>query len=134
MRYNKKTKLKRRCYMQLFLNQPFVPQGNVVSQKAVGNQPQKSATVHMYTVQGRTFQYKVFTDANNNITKVIAISSRELAPADYFIQNVNTCTKKLVMRVPLRMASYEYICPTGTYKYTTFGVVGYLITAAEVVK
>ena len=114
--------------MQLFLSQPFVPQGNVVSQKAVGNQ------AHTYTVQGKTFQYKVFTDANDNITKVAAISPRQLAPADYFIQNVNTCTKKLVMRVPLRMASYEYTCPTGTYKYTTFGVIGRLITTAEVVK
>jgi hypothetical protein len=42
--------------MQLFLNQPFTPQGsNVVEQKAVGNQS------HMYTVQGNTFQYKVYT-------------------------------------------------------------------------
>jgi hypothetical protein len=114
--------------MQIFLNQPFVPQGNVVSQKAVGNQ------VHIYTVKGNTFQYKVYTDANNNITKVVAFSPRQLAPADYFIQNVNTCTKKLVMRVPLRMATYEYTCPTGTYKYTTFGVIGHLITTAEVVK
>ena len=116
--------------MQLFLNQPFVPQGNVVIQKFVG----KANTVNIYTVQGRTFQYKVVTDANNNITKVVAISPRQLAPADYFIQNVNTCTKKLLMRVPLRMAVYEYTCPTGTYKYTTFGVIGHLITAAEVVK
>ena len=122
--------------MQLFLNQPFVPQGNVdksatvLSQKAVG----KANTAHVYTVQGKTFQYKVYTDANNNITKVVALSPRQLAPADYFIQNVNTCTKKLVMRVPLRMATYEYICPTGTYKYTTFGVIGYLTTTAEVVR
>jgi hypothetical protein len=114
--------------MQIFLNQPFVPQGNVVSQKAVGNQ------AHIYTVKGNTFQYKVYTDANNNITKVVAFSPRQLAPADYFIQNVNTCTKKLVMRVPLRMATYEYVCPTGTYKYTTFGVIGHLITTAEVVR
>jgi len=114
--------------MQLFLNQPFVPQGNIVSQKAVSNQ------AHIYTVQGKTFQYKVFTDANDNITKVVALSPRQLAPADYFIQNVNTCTKKLVMRVPLRMATYKYTCPTGTYKYTTFGVIGHLITTAEVVR
>jgi len=116
--------------MQLFLNQPFVPQNNMVSQKFVG----KANTVHIYTVKGKTFQYKVFTDANGNITKVVALSPRQLAPADYFIQNVNTCTKKLVMRVPLRMASYEYTCPTGTYKYTTFGVIGHLITAVEVAK
>jgi len=116
--------------MQLFLNQPFTPQGNVVEQKAVG----KANTAHIYTVQGKTFQYKVFTDANDNITKVVALSPRKLAPADYFIQNVNTCTKKLVMRVPLRMAMYEYTCPTGTYKYTTFGVIGHLITTAEEVK
>jgi len=127
--------------MQLFLNQPFTSQGsNVVEQKSVGNQSQNSATVHMYTVQGNTFQYKVYTDANNNITKVVAFSPRQLAPADYFIQNVNTCTKKLVMRVPLRMASYEYTCPTsmprltGTYKYTTFGTIGFLTTTAEVVE
>ena len=120
--------------MQLFLNQPFVPQGNVISQKAVGNQSHKSATAYVYTVQGKTFQYKVFTDANGNITKVAAMSPRELAPVSYFIQNVNTCTKKLLMRVPLRMAEYEYSCPTGTYKYTTFGVIGHLITTAEVVK
>ena len=115
--------------MQLFLNQPFTPQGsNVVEQKAVGNQS------HMYTVQGKTFQYKVVTDANGNITRVVAFSLRKLAPADYFIQNVNICTKKLLMRVPLRMAMYEYSCPTGTYKYTTFGTIGHLITTAEVVK
>jgi len=60
-----------------------------------------------YTVQGKTFQYKVFTDANGNIIKVAALSPRKLAPVDYFIQNVNTCTKKLLMRVPLRMAMYE---------------------------
>jgi len=116
--------------MQLFLNQPFTPQGNVVSQKVVG----KANTAHVYTIQGKTFQYKVYTDANDNITKVVAFSPRQLAPADYFIQNVNTCTKKLIMRVPLRMASYEYTCPTGTYKYTTFGVIGHLITTAEVMK
>jgi len=116
--------------MQLFLSQPFVPQGNVVEQKVVG----KANTAHVYTIQGNTFQYKVYTDANNNITKVVALSPRQLAPADYFIQNVNTCTKKLVMRVPLRMATYEYTCPTGTYKYTTFGVIGHLITTAEVVR
>jgi len=114
--------------MQLFLSQPFTPQGNVIEQKAVGNQS------HTYTVKGKTFQYKVFTDANDNITKVVAFSPRKLAPADYFIQNVNTCTKKLVMRVPLRMATYEYTCPTGTYKYSTFGVIGHLITTAEVVR
>ena len=114
--------------MQIFLSQPFVPQGSVVSQKAVDNQ------LNTYTVQGKTFQYKVYTDANDNITKVVAFSPRQLAPADYFIQNVNTCTKKLVMRVPLRMATYEYTCPTGTYKYTTFGVIGHLITTAEVVR
>jgi len=114
--------------MQLFLNQPFVPQGNVVSQKAVGNQS------HIYMVQGKTFQYKVFADANGNIIKVAAMSPRKLAPVSYFIQNVNTCTKKLVMRVPLRMAEYEYTCPTGTYKYTTFGVIGHLITTAELVE
>ena len=116
--------------MQLFLNQPFVPQGNVVNQKAVG----KAVTSHVYTVQGKTFQYKVVTDTNGNITKVAALSPRQLVPVDYFIQNVNTCTKKLVMRVPLRMAEYEYTCPTGTYKYTTFGVIGHLITTVEVVK
>jgi len=120
--------------MQLFLSQPFMPQGNVVEQKVVGNQSNKSATAHIYTVQGRTFQYKVFTDADGNITKVAALSPRQLAPVSYFIQNVNTCTKKLLMRVPLRMATYEYTCPTGTYKYTTFGVIGHLITTAEVVK
>jgi len=127
--------------MQLFLSQPFTPQGsNVVEQKAVGNQSNKSATVHMYTVQGRTFQYKVYTDANNNITKVIAISSRELAPVSYFIQNPQNCQKQLITRIPLRMASYEYICPTsmprltGTYKYTTFGTIGFLTTTAEVVR
>jgi len=129
MWYNKKTKLKRRCHMQLFLNQPFTPQGsNVVEQKAVGNQS------HMYTVQGNTFQYKVYTDANNNITKVIAISSRELAPVSYFIQNPQNCQKQLITRIPLRMASYEYTCPTGTYKYTTFGTIGFLTTTAEVVR
>jgi len=116
--------------MQLYLSQPFTPQGNVVSQKAVG----KAVTSHVYTVQGKTFQYKVFTDANGNITKVTALSLRKLAPASYFIQNVNTCTKKLVMRAPLRMAMYEYTCPTGTYKYTTFGVIGHLTTTTEVVK
>jgi hypothetical protein len=120
--------------MQLFLNQPFVPQGNVVSQKAVSNQSNMSGTAHIYTVQGNTFQYKVFTDANGNITKVAAFSSRQLAPVSYFIQNVNTCTKKLLMRVPLRMAVYEYTCPTGTYKYTTFGTIGFLTTTAEVVE
>ena len=116
--------------MQLFLNQPFTPQGNVISQKFVG----KVNTSQVYTVQGKAFQYKVFTDANGNITKVAALSPRQLAPVSYFIQNVNTCTKKLLMRVPLRMAEYEYICPTGTYKYTTFGVIGHLTTTAEVVK
>ena len=120
--------------MQFFLNQPFVPQGNVVSQKAVGNQSHRSTTSYVYTVKGKRFQYKVFTDANNNIVKVVALSPRKLAPVSYFIQNVNTCTKKLVMRVPLRMATYEYICPTGTYKYTTFGVIGHLITTAELVR
>ena len=120
--------------MQLFLNQPFTPQGNVVSQKAVSNQPNKSATSHVYTVQGKTFQYKVYTDANNNITKVIAISSRELAPVSYFIQNPQNCQKQLITRIPLRMASYEYTCPTGTYKYTTFGTIGFLTTTAEVVR
>jgi len=123
--------------MQLFLSQPFVPQGNVdksatvLSQKAVVT---NSTTAHIYTVQGKTFQYKVYTDANDNITKVVALSPRQLAPVSYFIQNVNTCTKKLIMRVPLRMAEYEYTCPTGTYKYTTFGVIGHLITTAEVVR
>jgi len=120
--------------MQLFLSQPFTPQGNVVEQKAVGNQSNRSTTAYVYTVQGKTFQYKVFTDANGNIIKVAALSPRKLAPVSYFIQNVNTCTKKLVMRVPLRMATYEYSCPTGTYKYTTFGVIGHLITTAEVMK
>ena len=121
--------------MQLFLNQPFTPQGsNMVEQKAVGNQSQNSATVHMYTVQGKTFQYKVYTDANNNITKVIAISSRELAPVSYFIQNPQNCQKQLITRIPLRMASYEYTCPAGTYKYTTFGTIGFLTTTAEVVE
>jgi len=120
--------------MQLFLNQPFTPQGNVVSQKFVSNQSNKSATAYVYTVQGKTFQYKVFTDVNGNITKVATLSPRQLAPVSYFIQNVNICTKKLLMRVPLRMASYEYICPTGTYKYTTFGVIGHLTTTAEVIK
>ena len=62
--------------MQLFLSQPFVSQGNVVSQKAVG----KANTSNVYTIQGNTFQYKVFTDANNNITKVVAFSPRQLAP------------------------------------------------------
>jgi len=116
--------------MQLFLNQPFTPQNNVVSQKFVG----KANTAQVYTVQGKTFQYKVFTDVNDNITKVVALSPRKLAPVSYFIQNVNTCTKKLIMRVPLRMATYEYTCPTGTYKYTTFGVIGHLITTVEGVR
>jgi hypothetical protein len=116
--------------MQLFLNQPFTPQGNVLSQKAVG----KATTSNVYTIQGKNFQYKVVTDTNGNITKVAALSPRQLAPADYFIQNVNTCTKKLVMRVPLRMATYEYTCPTGTYKYTTFGVIGFLTTTVKTVK
>jgi hypothetical protein len=77
---------------------------------------------------------RLFTDANGNTIKVVAFSPRQLAPVSYFIQNVNTCTKKLLMRVPLRMAMYGYSCPTGTYKYTTFGTVGHLITTAEVVR
>ena len=81
--------------MQIFLNQLFTPQNNVVSQKAVG----KANTANVYTVQGKTFQYKVYTDTNDNITKVVAFSPRKLAPADYFIQNVNTCTKKLIVCV-----------------------------------
>jgi len=114
--------------MNIFLGQPINNVNNgVMQQKVVNNQAFK-------VVKGKRFTYYVKTDPNGNVQEVIAKSQRNLAPASYFIQNVNACTKKLLLRVPLRMAKWEYDCPQGTFEYTTFGVIGNLITKAKMIR
>jgi len=114
--------------MYIFIGQPLPTEANT---KIVNK-------ANIYTpymkIQGKTFTYYVKTDANGNVQEVIAKSQRNLAPASYFIQNVNACTKKLLLRVPLRMAKWEYDCPQGTFEYTTFGVIGNLITKAKIIR
>ena len=114
--------------MNIFLGQPINNVNNgVIQQKVVNNQAFK-------VVKGKRFTYYVKTDENGIVKEVVARSSRNLAPASYFIQNVNACTKKLLLRVPLRMAKWEYDCPQGTFEYTTFGVIGNLITKAKMIR
>jgi hypothetical protein len=114
--------------MNIFLGQPINNVNNgVMQQKVVNNQAFK-------VVKGKRFTYYIKTDENGIVKEVVARSSRELAPADYFIQNVNTCTKKLVMRVPLRMAIWQYDCPNTKIEYKTFGPPGFLNTEAKLIK
>ncbi|MFP3253764.1 MAG: hypothetical protein RXN95_01700 [Hydrogenobaculum sp.] len=114
--------------MNIFLGQSINNVNNgVMQQKVVNNQAFK-------VVKGKRFTYYIKTDENGIVKEVVARSSRELAPADYFIQNVNTCTKKLVMRVPLRMAIWQYNCPNTKIEYKTFGLPGFLNTEAKLIK
>jgi len=114
--------------MNIFLGQPINNVNNgVIQQKVVNNQAFK-------VVKGKRFTYYIKTDENGIVKEVVARSSRNLAPASYFIQNVNACTKKFLLRVPLRMAKWEYDCPQGTFEYTTFGVIGNLITKAKMIR
>ncbi|MGC9143756.1 hypothetical protein [Hydrogenobaculum sp.] len=115
--------------MHIFLGQPLT---SIAQEKAVvlQNTPHSG----YQKIQGKTFTYYVKTDANGNVFEVIARSQRNLAPASYFIQNADSCTKKLLFRAPLRMAKWEYYCPQGKFEYTTFGVVGNLITKAKMIK
>ena len=114
--------------MNIFLGQPINNVNNgVIQQKVVNNQAFK-------VVKGKHFTYYIKTDENGIVKEVVARSSRELAPASYFIQNVNTCTKKLVMKVPLRMAIWQYDCPNIKIEYKTFGLPGFLNTEAKLIK
>ncbi len=115
--------------MYIFLGQPLT---NTVKEKVV--LPSDSSKQVYQKVQGKTFTYYIKTDTNGNAIEVIAKAQRSLAPASYFIQNVDTCTKKLIFRAPLRMAKWEYDCPQGRFEYTTFGVIGNLITKAKVIR
>ena len=114
--------------MNIFLGQPIHNVNNgVMQQKVVNNQAFK-------VVKGKRFTYYIKTDENGILEEVVARSSRELAPADYFIKNLNTCTKKLVMRAPLRMAIWQYDCPNTKIEYKTFGPPGFLNTEAKLIK
>jgi transposase-like protein len=115
--------------MHIFLGQPLE---NTAQEKEVILQ--KSSQSGYQKIQGKTFTYYVKTDTNGNVLEVVAKSQRSLAPASYFIQSADSCTKKLLFRVPLRMAKWEYDCPQGKFKYTTFGLIGNLITKAKMIK
>jgi len=111
--------------MFIFVGQPL----NVASkieQKVIMNQPVK-------VVKGQHFTYYVKTQ-NGIVSSVVAKSPRQLAPASYFIQDANQCTKKLIMRIPLRLAKWQYDCPSGVYNYTTFGVPGNLNTIVKMMR
>ena len=110
--------------MQIFLGQPLnvAPQVKI-EKKVVMNQ-------QYYVIKGQNFTYYVKTK-NGIVSEVIAKAPYKLAPVSYFIQNPQNCVKKLIMRVPLRMAKYEYDCNGTVYHYTTFGVPGNLITSVS---
>ena len=112
--------------MQIFIGQPLTPTGAEIKQKVINNQPVK-------VIKGKNFTYYVKTE-NGIVSKVVAHSQRQLAPASYFIQNAEACTKKLLFRVPLRMAVWEYDCPQGKFEYKTFGLIGNMNTEVKVVK
>ncbi len=107
--------------LQIFVGQPF-NEYSLSEQKYINNQ-------NIKVITGEHFTYYVKTQ-NGIVKSITAIAPKMLAPAEDFIKDVNQCKKELVMRVPLRMARYEYDCPNGTYIYQTFGVVGHLETSA----
>ena len=111
--------------MFIFVGQPL----NVtttIEQKVLMNQPVK-------VIKGQHFTYYVRTQ-NGVVSSVVAKSSKQLAPASYFIQDANQCTKKLIMRIPLRLAQWQYTCPSGVYRYTTFGIPGNLNTIVKMMR
>ncbi|GAB6078129.1 hypothetical protein [Hydrogenobaculum acidophilum] len=114
--------------MNIFLGQPI---GNVnngaMEQKVINNQAFR-------VVKGKRFTYYIKTDENGIVKEVVAKSQRELAPMSYFVQNPESCTKKLIFRAPLRMAIWQYNCPQGKIEYKTFGPPGFLNTEAKLLK
>ncbi|MGC8580693.1 MAG: hypothetical protein ACP5MB_11675, partial [bacterium] len=110
--------------MFIFVGQPLsVNVTSKVEQKVIMSKP-------VQVIKGKNFTYYVRTK-NGVVSSVVAKSQRELAPASYFIQDANQCTKKLVMRMPLRLAQWQYSCPSGVYNYTTFGIPGNLNTIVK---
>ena len=104
--------------MYIFLGQPFITVSTKgpVEQKIVNNQPVK-------VIRGEHFTYYVKTK-NGIVTEVKTRSIDRFAPASYFIQNVENCTKKSVLTVPLRMAVWHYECPQGKFEYKRSGTIG----------
>ncbi|MGC8580577.1 MAG: hypothetical protein ACP5MB_11065 [bacterium] len=111
--------------MFIFVGQPLSVTSKV-EQKVIMNKP-------VQVIQGQHFTYYVRTKSGI-VSSVTAKSPKQLAPASYFIQDASQCTKKLVMRIPLRLAQWQYDCPSGKYNYTTFGIPGNLNTIVKMVR
>ncbi len=105
--------------LNIYVGQPF-SEYSVAKQKYVNGQ-------NIKVVTGQHFTYYIKTE-NGTVQEVTALSPRMLAPVSNFIQDSSSCSKKLLFRDPLRMARYEYDCPSGKYIYQTFGVPGHLET------
>lgn len=106
--------------LQILLGQPMPVQN--YQEKFINNQSMK-------IIQGQHFTYYVKTQ-NGIVMSVNAKSPKMLAPVSDFIPNVSNCNKTLLVKIPLRMARYQYTCPNGIYIYQTFGVIGNLNTSA----
>ncbi|MGC9144488.1 hypothetical protein [Hydrogenobaculum sp.] len=114
--------------MNIFLGEPISNINNgIIEQRFINNQAFK-------VIKGQRFTYYIKTDKNGIVKEVVAKSPRELAPISYFIQNPESCTKKLLFREPLRMAIWQYDCPNAKVEYKTFGPPGFLNTEAKLLK
>lgn len=106
--------------LQIFVGEPF-NEYSISEQKYINNQ-------NIKVIQGEHFTYYIKT-RNGIVKSITAVAPRMLAPASDFIKDINMCSKKLITRIPLRMAEYQYNCPSGKYVYQTFGVIGHLQTS-----
>lgn len=105
--------------IQIFVGEPF-NEYSLAKQKYINNNS-------IYVISADKFIYYIRTQ-NGIVSSVSAVSSRTLAPVQDFIKDANLCSKSLIMRIPLRMAEYQYSCPSGNYIYQTFGAPGRLQT------
>ncbi len=63
-----------------------------------------------------------------------SIKNKILPPASFFIRDAKSLKPKLIFRIPLRMAVWEYDTPRYKILYQTFGIPGYLGADARIVK
>ena len=77
--------------------------------------------------------YALF-DKNGICYEEYSLKNRVLPPAYLFIKDAKSLKPKLIMRIPLRLALWEYDTPRYKILYQTFGLPGYLGADARIVR
>ncbi|GAB6077427.1 hypothetical protein [Hydrogenobaculum acidophilum] len=98
------------------------------------NKSQTPEASRALEIQKEGFTIYALFNNQNICYEEYSIKNKILPPPSFFIKDAKSLKPKLIFRIPLRMAVWEYDTPRYKILYQTFGIPGYLGADARIVK